>query len=121
MVTLSSGGPNLLGSSWQQGFAAVGSNAFTFPDGSVPGLGFSAQDPPDVDTFYQAFATVAGKSYTYSFDYANNTRWQRPLAFEVDRDGQQRSGSLDLGHVASRLCGSWHCRLSVRCGAVSIA
>jgi hypothetical protein len=73
MVTLSSGGPNLLGSSWQQGFAAVGSNAFTFPDGSVPGLGFSAQDPPDVDTFYQAFATVVGKSYTYSFDYANNT------------------------------------------------
>lgn len=74
VVTLSGGGPNLLGSTWQQGFAAVGSNSFTFPDGtSVPGLGFSAQNPPDVDTFYQAFATVVGQSYTYSFDYSNNT------------------------------------------------
>ena len=74
IVTLSGGGPNLLGSTWQQGFAAVGSNSFTFPDGtSVPGLGFSAQDPPDGDTFYQAFATVVGQSYTYSFDYSNNT------------------------------------------------
>jgi hypothetical protein len=73
-VTLSGGGPNLLGSTWQQGFATVGSNSFTFPDGtSVPGLGFSAQNPPDVDTFYQAFATVVGQSYTYSFDYSNNT------------------------------------------------
>jgi PEP-CTERM motif len=73
-VTLSSGGPNLLGSTWQQGFAAVGSNSFTFNDGtSVPGLGFAAQNPPDVDTFYQAFATVVGQSYTYSFDYSNNT------------------------------------------------
>ncbi len=73
-VTLSSGGPNLLGSTWQQGFAAVGSGSFTFSDGtSVPALAFSAQNPPDVDTFYQAFATVVGKSYTYSFDYANNT------------------------------------------------
>jgi hypothetical protein len=70
MVTLSGGGPNLLGSTWQQGFAAVGSNSLTFPDGtSVPGLGFSAQTPPDVDTFYQAFATVVGQSYTYK----NNT------------------------------------------------
>jgi hypothetical protein len=74
MVTLSGGGPNLLGSTWQQGFAAVGSNSLTFSDGtSVPGLGFSAQNPPDVDTFYQAFATVVGQSYTYSFDYKNNT------------------------------------------------
>src|ERR1700719_2280705 len=29
IVTLSGGGPNLLGSTWQQGFAAVGSNSFT--------------------------------------------------------------------------------------------
>ena len=73
-VTLTGGGPNLLGPTWQQGFAAVGSNSFTFNDGtSVPGLGFAARNPPDVDTFYQAFATVVGKSYTYSFDYANNT------------------------------------------------
>jgi hypothetical protein len=74
MVTLSGGGPNLLGSTWQQGLAAVGSNSFTFSDGTpVPALGFSAQNPPDVDTFYQAFATVVGQSYTYSFDYKNNT------------------------------------------------
>ena len=73
-VALSGGGPNLLGPTWQQGFAAVGSNSFTFSDGTpVPGLGFAAQDPPDVDAFYQAFATVVGHSYTYSFDYKNNT------------------------------------------------
>jgi hypothetical protein len=73
-VTLTGGGPNLLGSTWQQGFAAAGTDSFTFPDGtSVPGLGFSATNPPDVDAFYQAFATVVGQSYTYSFDYANNT------------------------------------------------
>ena len=73
-VTLTGGGPNLLGPTWQQGFAALGTNSFTFHDGtSVFGLGFSAQDPPDVDSFYQAFATVVGQSYTYSFDYKNNT------------------------------------------------
>ena len=73
-VTLTGGGPNMLGSTWQQGFAAAGSNSFTFDDGtSVPGLGFAAQDPPDVDAFYQAFTTVVGQSYTYSFDYKNNT------------------------------------------------
>jgi hypothetical protein len=45
MVTLSGGGPNLLGSTWQQGFAAVGSNSLTFPDGtSVPGL----DSPPKI-------------------------------------------------------------------------
>jgi hypothetical protein len=76
MVTLSGGGPNLLGSSWQQGFAARGSNSYTFPDpngGTVPALGFAAQDPPYMDTFSQMFATVPGKTYTYSFDYSNNT------------------------------------------------
>jgi hypothetical protein len=74
MVTLSGGGPNLLGSTWQPGFAALGSNSYTFNDGTpVPALGFAAQDPPNVDTFSQMFATVSGKSYTYSFDYSNNT------------------------------------------------
>ena len=66
-VTLWGGGPNLLGPTWQYRFAALGSNSYTFNDGSpVPALGFAAQDPPDVDTFYQFFATVPGKSYTYS-------------------------------------------------------
>jgi FtsP/CotA-like multicopper oxidase with cupredoxin domain len=73
-VTLSGGGPNLLGSTWQYRFAALGSNSYTFNDGTaVPALGFAAQDPPDMDTFYQFFATVPGKSYTYTFDYSNNT------------------------------------------------
>jgi hypothetical protein len=73
-VTVSGGGPNLLGSTWQQRFAALGSNSYTFNDGTpVPALGFAAQEPPDVDTFYQFFATVPGKSYTYTFDYSNNT------------------------------------------------
>jgi hypothetical protein len=73
-VTLSGGGPNLLGSTWQYRFAALGSNSYTFNDSTaVPALGFAAQDPPDVDTFYQFFATVPGKSYTYSFNYSNNT------------------------------------------------
>ena len=73
-VTLSGGGPNLLGSTWQSRFAALGSNSYTFSDGSlVPALGFAAQDPPDLDTFYQIFATVPGDTYTYSFGYSNNT------------------------------------------------
>ena len=44
VVTLSGGGPNLLASSWRYAFAAVGSNAYRFNDGSsVPALGFAAQ------------------------------------------------------------------------------
>ena len=74
MVTLSGGGPNLLGSAWQSRFAAVGSLSYTFNDGTpVPALGFAAQDPPNLDTFYQIFATVPGDTYTYSFNYSNNT------------------------------------------------
>jgi hypothetical protein len=74
MVTLSGGGPNLLGSTWQSRFAAAGSLSWTFNDGTlVPALGFGAQHPPGVDTFYQTFATVPGDTYTYSFDYSNNT------------------------------------------------
>jgi PEP-CTERM motif len=79
MVTLSGGGPNLLGSTWQYRFAAPpgSSNSYTFNDGTlVPALGFggAAQtNPLNMDTFYQIFSTVPGKSYTYSFDYSNNT------------------------------------------------
>ena len=45
MVTLSGGGPNLLGSTWQYRFAAPpgSSNSYTFNDGTlVPALGFGA-------------------------------------------------------------------------------
>ncbi len=73
-VTLSGGGPNLLGSTWQYRFAAVGSISYTFNDGTpVLALGFAGQNPPDMDTFYQMFATVPGDTYTYSFNYWNNT------------------------------------------------
>ena len=74
IVTLSGGGPNLLGSTWQSRFAASGSNSFTFNDGTpVPALGFAGQNPPDTDAFSQMFATVPGDRYVYSFDYSNNT------------------------------------------------
>jgi hypothetical protein len=74
IVTLSGGGPNLLGSTWQSRFAASGSNSFTFSDGTpVPALGFAGQNPSDLDGFSQMFATVPGKSYTYSFEFSNNT------------------------------------------------
>jgi hypothetical protein len=74
-VTVAGGGPNLLGSTWQSIYAAQGSNAWTYNDGSaVAGLGFAAQNPPNMDTFYQDFATVPGDAYTYSFNYSNNTR-----------------------------------------------
>jgi hypothetical protein len=73
MVTLSGGGPNLLGSTWGHVFAAMGSISFTYNDGTpVPALGFAAQDPPLVDSFYQMFATAPGDTYTYSFNYTNN-------------------------------------------------
>ncbi len=46
-VTVSGGGPNLLGPIWRSVYAAQGSNAWTYNDGSsVPGLGFAAQNPP---------------------------------------------------------------------------
>ena len=74
MVTLSGGGANLLGPTWQSRFAAAGSNAYTFNDATpVPALGFAAQDPPYIDTFYQIFATAPGDTYVYSFNYSNNT------------------------------------------------
>ena len=98
VVTLSGGGPNLLGSSWRYAFAAVGSNAYTFNDGSsVPALGFAAQNPRYFDTFYQTFATVPGDIYTYSFNYWNNTDWLWRYAFKARRDGYQRSRGFDLG------------------------
>jgi hypothetical protein len=87
MVTLLGGGPNLLESTWQYRFAVppITSNSYTFNDGtSVPALGFggAAQtNPSNMDTFYQMFGTVPGKSYTYSFDYTNNTaHFQMPGA-----------------------------------------
>jgi hypothetical protein len=76
MVTLSGGGPNLLGKTWQHRFASVGGNAYTFNDGTlVPALGFGGAKSPldDMDTFSQMFATVPGDTYTYSFTYWNNT------------------------------------------------
>jgi hypothetical protein len=74
VVMLSGGGPNLLKSTWQQRFAVVDSLSWTVSDGTlVPALGFGAQDPPYMDTFYQKFATVPGDTYTYRFDYSNNT------------------------------------------------
>lgn len=73
-VALSGGGPNLLGSAWGSKFAAAGSLSYTFPDGTtVPALGFAAQNPPYMDTFYQTFATTPGDVYTYSFNFWNNT------------------------------------------------
>ncbi len=73
-VTVSGGGPNLLGPIWRSVYAAQGSNAWTYNDGSsAPGLGFAAQNPPYMDTFYQDFATTPGVTYTYSFNYSNNT------------------------------------------------
>ncbi len=60
-VTVSGGGPNLLGPIWRSVNAAQGSNAWTYNDGSsAPGLGFAAQNPPYMDTFYQDFATTPG-------------------------------------------------------------
>jgi hypothetical protein len=73
MVTLVGGGPNLLGPTWQSRFAAFGSNSYTFNDATaVPALGFTGQNKM-LDTFSQTFATVPGDTYTYSFNYWNNT------------------------------------------------
>jgi hypothetical protein len=122
VVTLSGGGPNLLGSTWQQGFAAVGSNSFTFPDGTpVPGLGFSAQNPPDVDTFYQAFATVVGQSYTTaSITRTTLASWvslriccspRRPAAFRKPRPGPCCFSALRaLALPVIALAGAWRPR-----------
>jgi hypothetical protein len=120
-VTLTGGGPNLLGSTWQQGFAAIGSNSFTFPDGTVPGLGFSAINPPDVDTFYQAFATVVGQSYTYSFDYSNNTGGLGLSPSELVATASSVPEASTWAMLLLGFAGLGFAGYRARCDAVSIA
>ena len=119
MVTLSGGGPNLLGSTWQYRFAAPSgsSNSYTFNDGTlVPALGFggAAQtNPLNMDTFYQIFATVPGKSLHLQLRLLEQHCWlARHYEFAAHCDARNRSGAVDLGHVASRLRGTRACRLS---------
>jgi hypothetical protein len=88
MVTLLGGGPNLLGSKWQHRFATTGSNAFTFSDGtSVFALGFAGAmqtKQSNMDTYYQMFATTPGDTYTYTFNFSNNTGGLGAMPSAVD-------------------------------------
>ena len=71
-VVSAGGGGNLLGSSWNFTPAPAGSDAYTFDDGtSVPGLAFGSVVVGSYDTFSQTFATVAGTTYDYTFNYYN--------------------------------------------------
>ena len=75
MVTLSGGGPNLLGSTWQSRFAAVGSNSYTFNDGTpVPALGFGRRKTRRIWSRSTRFLRQCRAiTYTYSFNYSKNT------------------------------------------------
>jgi len=77
------GGSNLLGSTWTLEPASIGSDAFTFYDGTaVPALSFAAGSYVN-DTFSQTFATTPGTTYTYSFTYFNNEVEPVPSALLV--------------------------------------
>jgi hypothetical protein len=122
VVMLLGGGPNILGSIWQYRFAALGSNSYTFADGTlIPALGFAGQDPPGTDTFYQKFATVPGDTYIYSFDYSNNTggHGATPSKLVATATSVPEAGTwamLLLGFAGLGLAG-----YRARRGAVSIA
>ena len=69
-VVSTGGGPNLLGQTWAFVPAAFGSDTEQYDDGtSVNALDFGAVTPPFYDSYSQTFATTAGTTYTYTFDY----------------------------------------------------
>ena len=66
------GGANLLASSWSFTPAPIGSDAFTYNDGTgVDALAFGSVVVGSYDTFSQTFATVVGATYDYTFTYTN--------------------------------------------------
>ena len=70
-VTPNAGG-NLLGPAWKFRPAAVGSDAWTLPDGtSVPALWFAGL-ASEYDTFSQTFNTTPGAAYVLDFDFTSS-------------------------------------------------
>ncbi|GEM_PF-3566802 len=67
-VYLNGIGPNLLGSSWSFTPAKLGSESFTYNDGSsVPALAFGGVDVGYYDEYSQTIATIPGDAYTVQF------------------------------------------------------
>jgi hypothetical protein len=73
-LTVTGGGPNLLGQTWTFTPAPVGSEAFQPDDGygtGVNGLYLAGTVVGSFDTFSQTFSTSVGQSYTYNFLFYN--------------------------------------------------
>ena len=64
---------NLLGQTWSLAPAAFGSDTYTSNDGTgVASLNFGGVNVGYYDVYSQTFATTAGDSYTYTFDFTRN-------------------------------------------------
>ena len=72
---------NLLGATWSFTPAAIGSDAYTYNDGTgVDAVGFGSVVIGEYDTFSQSFATVVGQTYDYTFHVSN---YADPSALDV--------------------------------------
>ena len=72
-LTVTGGGPNLLGQTWTFTPASAGSEAFQGDDGYGTGVNGLALEATQYifDTFSQTFSTSVGQSYTYNFLFYN--------------------------------------------------
>ena len=73
-LTVTGGGPNLLGQTWTFTPASAGSEAFQgndFYGTGVNGLDLDGTVAGYFDTFAQTFSTSVGQSYTYDFLFYN--------------------------------------------------
>lgn len=103
-----SGGSNLLGGTWTFVPAALGSDAFTYSDGtSVPALEFEGTTVGDYDTFSQTFATTPGVRYTYGFLFYERAGGGPSglLVTVSDIPEQATWGMMIIGFVALGLAG----------------
>lgn len=115
-LTLTGGGPNLLGGSWTLTPAPFGSFASEFDDGTgVPALFFGAFVEGSFDVFSQAVSTVIGQSYTLSFLLSNTIGASGPSELIVATDDAVAPVPLPSTVVMSSIlfgaCGVvWTCR-----------
>jgi hypothetical protein len=89
LLRLSGAGPNLLGTNWAFTAAPSGSLAFQFNDGGgtgANGLSFAGIVEDSFDTFSQSFATTAGQTYSYTFNFSNSGA-NAPSELRVDVNG----------------------------------
>jgi hypothetical protein len=88
-LTVTGGGPNLLGQTWTFTPASAGSEAFQGNDGYGTGVNGLALEATQYifDTFSQTFSTSVGQSYTYDFLFYNSpSPYNQPSELVVSVD-----------------------------------